>query len=295
MTETREPVKVNDCSFCFGPVRPLRGGGQRRYLVDLAGEPKTLRLLYQWEDAPDFRLVYLQTRYQDLARSGPVLIDPVEPDAWQWLEQWVREERALALDSEAVPMEVLLSHFQGLVKIRSEDHTGLFRFADPRILANLGESLSHPQCAQLLGPLTRIHGCQAGREWQIARRDKCHQEAPSAAPFTLTQANLSRLVQVREQQIAHSIAQSISQSQDLSTTQVSTWLRQLKGAGAPDEQALIEACFELIQQGQTSPLKPEQLAHLRKKQGWQLPRNTREADHATARGQSRGAYSSTSE
>ncbi|PVY77586.1 uncharacterized protein DUF4123 [Tamilnaduibacter salinus] len=223
------------------------------YLVDLAARPDALRRLYEQDPNPRCRLIYNGTPHEGAREAGPLLVEPVSADAQTLFREGLQEGWAVAAAGPSLTLDDADAHFRQLAEVDAPEGPVLFRFAAPDVLGSMGESFTHTQCRQLLGPLTALTGTLDGQAWQ------CHQPAPhepeTDEPFTLTENNLRHVAHVRRQRLADSLARHY----ELPQMTVSTWFDQCHALGAPHEQALVEGSRALARQGLDGPLTPDQL------------------------------------
>lgn len=223
------------------------------YLVDLAAQPEALRWLYERDANPRCRLVYNGTPHEGARETGPLLVGPVSEDAKTLFREGLKAGWAVAVAGPSLTLDDVEAHFRQFVEVDAPEGPVLFRFAAPDVLGSMGESLTHTQCRQLLGPLITLTGTLDGQPWQ------CHQPASHGPaldePFRLTDNNLRHVEHVQRQRLAGSLAHQY----DLPQTTVTTWFDQCHELGAPHEQALMEGGRVLARQGRDGPLTTDQL------------------------------------
>ncbi|WP_304641841.1 DUF4123 domain-containing protein [Pseudomonas sp.] len=130
----------------------------RHYLVLDGAQIEDLhRQIYELEPAPEFFLLYHQTRYSELADVGPVLVraEPGSPLETEFKANWITNA-GFSLTS-AMPTAVLVDHLRSLIHLRTNaDVVLLFRYYDPRILRIWLDSLDEAERARVMGPIASI-------------------------------------------------------------------------------------------------------------------------------------------
>ncbi|WP_022961981.1 DUF4123 domain-containing protein [Halopseudomonas pelagia] len=131
---------------------------QSYLLLDGAQIDNVRKRIYELEPAPEFHLLYQQTRYAELADVGPVLVraEPSSALLSEFKSLW-EASAGIALDS-SMPESNLVSHLRSLIHLRSNaDVVLLFRYYDPRILRTWLASLGEAERARIMGPVANIH------------------------------------------------------------------------------------------------------------------------------------------
>lgn len=131
---------------------------QSYLLLDGAHIDNILKRIYDLEPAPEFHLIYQQTRYAELADVGPVLVRAEQGSALLREFQFLWEAAAgVALDT-SMPESTLVSHLRSLIHLRTNaDVILLFRYYDPRILKAWLPNMNEAERARVLGPISNIH------------------------------------------------------------------------------------------------------------------------------------------
>ncbi|WP_417543073.1 DUF4123 domain-containing protein [Marinobacter sp.] len=234
------------------------------YLVDQAKHPEVLRLLFEHDPAPVYDLPYIHSEYREQAHDGPLVIQPTTRQSEEWLNGWLTEGKALALQGLQLTLEKIRNHLVSLNTVRAPHGDSLFRYADPATFGSLGASLSPYQRLRVLGPVTAIHGHYAGAGWSLVK-DQSQAVSSELAelcsqPLVLTRENIAAVERYRRHLLATSLAQGNGLADDL----VSSWFQQLIELSAPNEQALIEGAGLLVTQGFTRVLSEDELTTVRK-------------------------------
>tara|TARA_R110002094_G_scaffold125000_1_gene119360 strand:- start:36 stop:914 length:879 start_codon:yes stop_codon:yes gene_type:complete len=234
------------------------------YLVDQAKHPGVLRLLFEHDPAPVYDLPYIHSEYREQAHDGPLVIQPTARQSEEWLNGWLTEGKALALQGRLLTLEKIRNHLVSLNTVRTPHGDSLFRYADPATFGSLGASLSPCQRLRVLGPLTAIHGHHAGANWSLVKKEALAVSNESdelrSQPLVLTKENLAAVERYRQ----NLLAKSLTANNGLNDDVVSSWFQQLITLGAPNEQALVEGAELLIRQGFTKVLSEDELATIRK-------------------------------
>ncbi len=174
--------------------------GMRHYLLlDGAQIDDLLQQIYRLELAPEFHVLYQQTRYAELAEVGPVLVETGHDSALtRHFEQHWSASAGVVLTSSAVTEE-LIQHLRSLVHIQTiGEAILLFRFYDPRILHLWLSDLAGKEQNAVMGPVNEFR-LLAGNTWHtytsnVSVKARCYADTPW---LQLDSEQLARLNQAK--------------------------------------------------------------------------------------------------
>lgn len=151
--------------------------------------------LYGWSEAPDFDVLYLETRWAELGDISPCLIHlsgPHDPTCGQFLDH-AAEEWGYLLFSQASRLDVL-AHVRELISVRHPlGSEMLLRLADPAVAQALFGLAEEEKNTALFGPIEHLCTPDAviGR-WHSLRRPG-QSWSPLPTPYCLSDSELTRL------------------------------------------------------------------------------------------------------
>ncbi|WP_411849708.1 DUF4123 domain-containing protein [Stenotrophomonas sp. LGBM10] len=133
-------------------------------ILDAAVRPDAPDALLRLAPPASYRSLFLGTPDAKAAASGPWLLAPADaPQLSQWLTEVERHDpNAITLLTSMRPFEAVFAHLKALLTLHlPEGHTGLLRYYDPRVMAQLQRVLTAEQWHSLLAPFTGWRTCRA--------------------------------------------------------------------------------------------------------------------------------------
>lgn len=156
------------------------------------------RKLYEWSEAPEFDVLYLETRWAELSDVSPCLIylsGLQDPICTQFLNH-AEQEWGYLLFSQASRLEVL-AHVRKLISVRHPlGDEMLLRLADPAVAQALFGLAEEDKNTTLFGPIEQLCAPDMvlGR-WHWLRRPG-QNWTPLTSPYRLSESELAGLGKV---------------------------------------------------------------------------------------------------
>jgi Domain of unknown function (DUF4123) len=145
------------------------------FLIDAAQDRRIYPKLVSWQKRTEIMSLYQGSLARDLAEVAPYLFclgsDSMLFD-WIWEQGWGRNW-GIFLWSRGQTVETLRDHLRRLTMAEMEGSGPvMFRFYDPRVLANFLPTCSSQQIAYVFGPIRRFAvEAKAGAELAEFRKD----------------------------------------------------------------------------------------------------------------------------
>lgn len=168
-------------------------------LLDGVNVDQLPRQLYTWSSTPDFKPLYLGTRWSELNDISPHLIrlsGQDDPIYQQYLAHVDQEWGYLVFSDQ--PWETILDHFRWLICVtHPQGAEVLLRLADPAVAHALLDQAVQLKDAQLFGPCSQILTADAAlRCWHHHHRPANSSVISHTKPYRLNDSQITLLDEV---------------------------------------------------------------------------------------------------